>query len=145
MSNPDLEKLVAVVDELDPEVLTTKDIVDLKTWAADRAGFVVVDIQMQQILYATPGAESIFGYVTDEMIGKPLIDLVPDEFKKVHVGHVEGFGKAMQQRSMGRRDKLLYGKERDGETFPVEISLYPRTFKGRSICIANVVRLSKEV
>lgn len=141
----DFDKLVAVVDDLDPSVLTAKDIVDLKTWAADRAGFVIVDIAKQTILYATPGAESIFGFVTDEMVGKPLLDLVPDEFKQVHVGHVEGFGKAMQQRSMGRRDKLLYGKERDGETFPVEISLYPRTFKGRSICIANVVRLSKEV
>lgn len=142
---PDIDKLVAVVDDLDPHVLTIKDITDLKTWAAERAGFVVVDIAEQRILYATEGAEKIFGYVTDEMVGKPLIDLVPDEFKNVHDGHVEGFGKAMQQRSMGRRDKLLYGKERDGGTFPVEISLYPRTFKGRSICIANVVRLSKEV
>lgn len=142
---PDIDKLVAVVDELDPHILTGKDVTDLKTWAADRAGFVVVDIAEQRILYATEGAEKIFGYVTDEMVGKPLIDLVPDEFKNVHEGHVEGFGQAMQQRSMGRRDKLLYGKERDGETFPVEISLYPRTFKGRSICIANVVRLSKEV
>lgn len=143
--NPDIDKLVAVVDDIDPHVLTIKDITDLKTWAAERAGFVVVDIAEQRILYATEGAEKIFGYVTDEMVGKPLIDLVPDEFKNVHDGHVEGFGKAMQQRSMGRRDKLLYGKERDGGTFPVEISLYPRTFKGRSICIANVVRLSKEV
>lgn len=145
MTLPDIDKLVAVVDDLDPHVLTGKDITDLKTWAADRAGFVIVDIQTQSILYATEGAEKIFGFVTDEMIGKPLIDLVPDEFKDVHEGHVEGFGKAMQQRSMGRRDKLLYGKERDGQTFPVEISLYPRTFKARSICIANVVRLSKAI
>jgi PAS domain S-box-containing protein len=143
--NPDIDRLVAVVDELDPHILTAKDVTDLKTWAADRAGFVVVDIEDQSILYATEGAEKIFGYVTDEMVGKPLLDLVPDEFKRVHEGHVEGFGKAMQQRAMGRRDKLLYGKERDGEIFPVEISLYPRTFKGRSICIANVVRLSKEI
>jgi PAS domain S-box-containing protein len=142
---PDIDKLVAVVDDLDPHVLTIKDITDLKTWAADRAGFVVVDIAEQRILYATEGAEKIFGYVTDEMVGKPLIDLVPNEFKQSHVGHVEGFGKSMQARSMGRRDKLLYGKERDGGTFPVEISLYPRTFKGRSICVANVVRLSKEI
>lgn len=142
---PDIDRLVAVVDELDPHILTGKDVTDLKTWAADRAGFVVVDIAEQRILYATEGAEKIFGYVTDEMVGKPLIDLVPDELKTAHEGHVEGFGQAMQQRSMGRRDKLLYGKERDGDTFPVEISLYPRTFKGRSICIANVVRLSKEV
>jgi PAS domain S-box-containing protein len=125
---PDIDKLVAVVDDLDPHVLTIKDITDLKTWAADRAGFVVVDIAEQRILYATEGAEKIFGYVTDEMVGKPLIDLVPNEFKQSHVGHVEGFGKSMQARS-----------------FPVEISLYPRTFKGRSICVANVVRLSKEI
>lgn len=141
----ELQELVKVVDELDPNALTAKDIAEIKAWGADRAGFVLVDIDAKEIVYATPGAERIFGYVTDEMSGLPLRELVPNKYQDVHDGYVEGFGQAMQDRSMGKRDMVLYGKERDGDTFPAEISLFPRKFKKRRLCLANVVRLSKEI
>lgn len=145
MNTGDLDKLINVVDTLDPYSLSDSDIAEIKKWGADKVGFILVDIKTQKIIYATPGAEAIFGYVTEQMTGLDLIQLVPDEFKGIHPRHVEGFGKAMQARSMGRRDKPLYGRERDGATFPVEIGLFPRTFKGRDVCLANVVRLSKEL
>lgn len=141
----DMDALVNAVDKLDPLSLSESDITEIKKWGADKVGFILVDIKTQKIIYATPGAEAIFGYVTDQMTGRDLIELVPEEFQKIHPRHVEGFGKQMAQRSMGRRDKPLYGKERDGATFPVEIGLFPRTFKGRDVCLANVVRLSKEL
>lgn len=145
MSTSDMSALVNAVDKLDPFSLSESDITEIKKWGADKVGFILVDIKTQKIIYATPGAEAIFGYVTDQMTGRDLVELVPEEFQKVHPQHVDGFGKQMAQRSMGRRDKPLYGKERDGATFPVEIGLFPRTFKGRDVCLANVVRLSKEL
>jgi PAS domain S-box-containing protein len=141
----DLEALAKVVDEIDPSVLTKKDIEEIKAWGADKVGFVLVDVETQKIVYATPGAEGIFGYVTDEMVGLDLVALVPDEFRSAHTGHVEGYGRHLQTRSMGRRDTVLYGRERDGATFPVEIGLFPRQFRKRKLVLANVVRLSKEV
>lgn len=138
-----LEALIKVVDDLDPYTLSDSDIVEIKKWGADKVGFVLIDIETQKITYATEGAEKIFGYVTDEMVGLALVELVPEEYRSVHAEHVRGFGEAMQARSMGRRDKPLLGRERDGETFPVEIGLFPRKFKGRKVCLANVVRLSK--
>lgn len=141
----ELDDLVRVVDELDPYVLTGKDIAEIKAWGADKVGFVLVDIETKTIVYATPGAERIFGYVTDELNDLPLRTLVPNEFQEIHDHHVEGFGQAMQDRSMGKRDTVLYGKERDGKTFPVEIGLFPRKFRKRKLCLANVVRLSKEI
>src|SRR5690242_15591745 len=104
-----LDDLVAVVDDLDPSVLTARDIAEIKAWGADRVGFVLVDVETQKIVYATPGAESIFGYVTDEMVGLDLVALVPEAYRPAHVGHVEGFGQHMQARSMGKRDSTLYG------------------------------------
>lgn len=141
----DLDKLVAVVDELDPDKLTARDKEDILKWGADKIAFVLVDVFQQKILHATPGAESLFGYVTDEMTDLDLVELVPEPLRAAHVQHVERFGEAMQTRSMGRRDMVLMGRERDGSTFPVEISLYPRKFGRRKLCLANVVRLSKEV
>lgn len=141
----ELDKLVAVVDEIDPTVLTGSDIADIMKWGADQVGFVLVDAQTQKVVHATPGAERLFGYITDEMIGKDLTDLVPEDLRGAHVKHVEEFEKSMVTRSMGRRDTTLYGRERDGKTFPVEISLFPRQFRKRRLVLANVVRLSKEV
>lgn len=145
MSTPEIDSLIKVVDQIDPFTLTDNDIADIKKWGADRIGFVLIDLDTQKIIYATPGAELIFGYVTDEMTGLALIELVPDNYKSDHAKHVEGFAQAMTTRSMGRRDTPLFGKKRDGQTFPVEIGLFPRKFKGRKVCLANVVNLSKEI
>jgi PAS domain S-box-containing protein len=142
---PEIDHLIKVVDQIDPFTLTEADITDIKKWGSDKIGFVLIDLETQKITYATPGAEAIFGYVTDEMSGLDLVELVPKEFSTVHVDHVRGFAGAMETRSMGRRDSPLFGKKRNGETFPVEIGLFPRKFKGRKVCLANVVNLSKEV
>ncbi len=141
----ELDNLVRVVDELDPSALTAKDIADIKAWGADRVGFVLVNMDSQNVLFATPGAEAIFGYMPDEMVGLSLIELVPDEFKDVHPQHVANFNQDPIPRSMGRRDRPLRGKQRDGRTFSVEIGLFPRKFRNLRLCLANVVRLSKEI
>jgi PAS domain S-box-containing protein len=139
-----MDALIKVVDELDPFTLTESDITEIKKWGADRVGFVLVDMKSQKILFATPGAENIFGYMPDEMTGLDLVQLVPEEFQSIHPTHVEGFNENPIPRSMGRRDRPLSGKQRDGKTFPVEIGLFPRKFKSLRVCLANVVRLEKE-
>lgn len=141
--NNDIQDLVNVVDQLDPGALSAKDIEEIKKWGADNVGFILMDMTTQVILYATPGAEKIFGYMQDEMINLNITALVADEFQSVHPQHVAGFNEHPGPRSMGKRGSELYGKERDGVTFPVEIGLFPRKFKGRRVCLANVVRLSK--
>lgn len=141
----ELDELAKVVDEIDPNVLTAKDIAEIKAWGADRVGFVLVNMDTQKVLFATPGAEVIFGYMPDEMVGLDLTDLVAEAFKEVHPHHVGGFNKAPAMRSMGRRDRPLSGRQRDGDEFPVEIGLYPRQFGKLRLCLANVVRLSKEI
>lgn len=140
----ELEQLVKVVDDLDPNVLTARDTEDILKWGADKVGFVLVD-NHQKILHATSGAESIFGYVTSEMTGLDLIELVPEHLRSNHENHVNQFFESMATRSMGRRGMELLGRERNGATFPVEISLFPRKFGKRKLCLANVVRLSKEI
>lgn len=145
MSAPQLDKLAAVVDELDPNTLSRRDIEEIKAWGADRIAFVLVDVDEQKIVYATEGAEKAFGYVTDEMNGLSLSELVPEAFRANHDHYVEDFGQAMETRSMGKRDSALQGRERSGKTFPVEIGLFPRKFRGKKYCLANVVRLDKQL
>lgn len=140
----DIDDLTKAVDKLDPATLTASEIADLKAWGADKAAFIIVNLSTQVILFATQGAEEVFKYMPGEMNGMPLLELVPEEFKSIHPSHVEGFNADPMPRSMGKRDRPLRGRERNGTTFEVEIGLYPRKFKSLRICLANVVRLAKE-
>lgn len=137
------EKLKEVVESLgfDP---SPSELRDLKEWAADKAAFVFVDMDTQTVLYATPGAEEVFGYMPDEMRGLPLLALIPEGRKEDHTGYVEGFNHNPTDRSMGKRHSHLSGRRRDGSEFPAEIGLFPRAWKGRRICLANVVRVVKQ-
>lgn len=139
----ELKQLVEVIETLEP-TLTASEVNSIKEWAAEKVGLVIVDMESQKILYATPGAEEIFGYMRDELTGKDLIILVPDSFKHVHPDHVKGFNEEPKDRSMGKRDRPLYGKKRDGTQFPAEIGLFPRQWKKYRLCLANVVQLMKE-
>jgi PAS domain S-box-containing protein len=143
-NTPELERLVAVVDQIDPGVLTKADVDEIKAWGADKVGFILVDMDTQQILFATQGAEEIFGYMRDEMTGLDLVAIVPEQYRSIHPRHVANFNASPRSRSMGKSESPLYGKERDGAIFPVEIGLFPRKWKAKRLCLANVVRLSKE-
>ena len=145
MSTPHLDKLAAVVNDLDPHALSVKDVDDIKKWAAEKVGLICVDMDTQKILFATTGAEEIFRYMPGEMVGLDLVAIVPSEYMKAHPQHVEGFNHSPRARSMGKSESPLFGKERDGKTFPAEIGLFPRQFNALRICVANVVRLDKEL
>lgn len=85
-------------------------------------GVVVAD-QKQRILIFSKGAEEIFGYAQDEILGQPLERLMPPGFRKSHREHVRRFAaSATQARRMDKRAEIL-GQRKDGETFPLEAGL----------------------
>ena len=72
------------------------------------------------------GAEKIFGYESEEILGQPLDLLLPEQFRIAHQQHISKFdassdtsGKA---RRMGERGGIL-GMRRDGRQFPAEASI----------------------
>jgi two-component system, cell cycle sensor histidine kinase and response regulator CckA len=67
-------------------------------------------------------AERLFGYGRDELVGRPVEILVPDEARAVHPGHRAGYVADPRPRPMGAGMELA-GRRRDGSTFPAEISL----------------------
>jgi PAS domain S-box-containing protein len=68
--------------------------------------------------------EKMFLYMRDEIIGKEVEILIPEQFSSQHPDHRENFFADAKARGMGIGLEL-YGIRKNGEQFPVEISLSP--------------------
>lgn len=96
---------------------------------------VAVDAD-QRIVSFNRGAETLFGYVQEEVLGKPLDMLVPDELANGHRAHVEQFaGESHSARLMGER-RNIRGRRKDGSDFPAEASIVKLEVEGKSVLAA---------
>jgi PAS domain S-box-containing protein len=77
----------------------------------------------QRIVLFNQGAETVFGYASNEVMGQPLDILLPQRFAHSHRGHIEAFAKSPEvSRSMGQR-REVFGRRKDGSEFPAEASI----------------------
>lgn len=100
-------------------------------------GIVVVNSNGKIVIVNTQ-AEKMFGYVREELLGRPVEILVPEKVQAKHVSLRNGYIHNPKTRPMGA-GRALTGKRKDGSEFPVEISLSPlETEKGT--LITSIIR-----
>ncbi|MEV4281534.1 ATP-binding protein [Actinoplanes xinjiangensis] len=78
--------------------------------------------QSGRIVFANAQTLRLFGYDRDELLGRPIEILVPDDVVAAHYGLREKYFAAATHRAMGA-GKPLYARRKDGSVFPAEISL----------------------
>jgi PAS domain S-box-containing protein len=76
------------------------------------------------ILFANAQVSALFGYELAEIAGRPVEMLLPERYRVRHVPHRERYGASMGVRPMGS-GLPLFARRKDGDEFPVEISLSP--------------------
>ena len=77
----------------------------------------------QQITLFNKGAEQIFGYAAEEVLGKPLAMLMPSRLAGAHHQHVSKYAqKGASARQMAERG-AIFGRRKDGTEFPAEASI----------------------
>jgi len=77
------------------------------------------------------GAETMFGYTAEEMIGKPEAILMPERYREVHKEGLERFRRTGRGHIVGDTVEFS-GLRKDGSEFPLEVSLSTwRTDQGR--------------
>ncbi len=65
-----------------------------------------------------------FGYNPDELIGKPIEKLIPEDFQKKHTRLRGEYQRSPITRPMGI-GLSLFGRRKDGSQFPVDVNLSP--------------------
>ena len=84
-------------------------------------GIISAD-QAGQIVSWNGGAQAIFGYTDDEVIGQPLTVLMPDRYRVLHGDGLKRFMTTGESRVIGKTIELA-GRRKDGIEFPLELSL----------------------
>lgn len=94
--------------------------------------------QNQQIILFSQQAEEIFGYEAEEVLGQSLDLLLPKCSQESHAGDGEqsGIGEASRQAMTKRLDLLAIRK--NGEEFPLQVTISKREHKGELIFTAII-------
>ena len=99
-------------------------------------GLIVCDAS-GTILLVNAEASRMFGYGSDELVGKKVDVLVPAGVRPHHGSYVTGYTSAPRLRPMGSGLDLK-GSRKDGSEFPVEISLAPIQTDGGLMVTAGI-------
>ena len=95
-----------------------------------------------EILQVNDAALEIFGYGREELLGRPVDWLLPQELQPGHATHREFYFSEPEVRSMGKgRD--LHGLRKDGSTVPLEIGLSSVSTESGSIALAFISDISE--
>jgi len=86
----------------------------------------------------------VFGYEREDLIGEKIEVLIPTEFRGGHIALRDGFFQNSSVRLMSEKLEL-YAERKDGEHFPVEISLSPVAGERQVIAVIRDMTIRKQL
>ncbi len=99
--------------------------------------------QAGTIMMANEQISALFGYSSEELLGKPPEMLLPESLRVVHRAHRQHYFTTPRTRSMGAGLQLL-GRCKDGTQFPVDISLRPVLLQDELLVIGAIRDMSEQ-
>lgn len=98
---------------------------------ADSATDAIVAVdEDNRISFFSRGAEATFGYSANEILGKTVTLIMPEEHHAAHKAGFQRYLETRQPRIMGKVIELA-GRRKNSEIFPLELSLSVATVGGR--------------
>ena len=89
--------------------------------ATTQDAVISIDRQARIVLF-NPGAERIFGYTRNEIVGQKVNLLMAEPYATEHDGYIERYEKTGEARAIGRI-RTVTAKRKNGELFPIELSV----------------------
>ena len=98
---------------------------------------IIVCDEKHIILLVNKQTEKMFGYAPDELLGKAIEILIPEQLRDAHARHQQSYIQQPQIRSMGQGLNIM-GRRKDGSLFPADIALSAQQYHGHLIFTAIV-------
>jgi PAS domain S-box-containing protein len=102
---------------------------------------IVIVTHHGEIVRVNHQTEALFAYERKELEGQKVEILIPENLRPGHIASREQFSRQPAVRAMGL-GKELYGRRRNGQHFPVEISLSPLEHGDETLVIAAIRDIS---
>ncbi|GJL62544.1 MAG: transcriptional regulator [Nitrospirales bacterium] len=83
---------------------------------------IIIGDQGGNILFWNSGAQAIFGYQSDDVVGKSLTLLMPERYRLAHLRGMARFCGTGEARLIGKTFEL-HGLRKTGDEFPLELTL----------------------
>jgi PAS domain S-box-containing protein len=104
---------------------------------------VVCTDEAQRIVFFNQGAQRVFGWAAEEVVGQSLEILIPARYRPGHGERVAGFRHGDRPaRRMGERG-TIYAVRKDGSEFPAEATISKSEAQGRVILTAILQDISE--
>ncbi len=104
------------------------------------SGIIMVDAEGAIVLINSQ-VEEIFGYSSEELIGRPIGVLLPDDVQQSHPALRSSYMVNPTKRPMGA-GRNLHGRRKDGSLVPLEIGLNPHRSGDDCFVLASIVDIS---
>lgn len=105
---------------------------------------ILVISQKGEIELSNPCADTLFGYGTAELIGKPVELLIPEDLRARHTDFRKKYFDAPKARPMGLGIEL-HARKKNGDIFPVAISLGHYELDGEKLAFAFITDITDHV
>jgi PAS domain S-box-containing protein len=105
-------------------------------------GLVIID-DTGIVQVFNPACESMFGYRTDEVVGRNVSMLMPSLHRDEHDRYLARYRETGRKRIIGRQRELEARRE-DGTVFPIALSVGEAEVEGRRFFIGVIHDLTRE-
>lgn len=107
---------------------------------------VIISIDnSQKIGFVNDAVEALFGYKPKELIGSPLLVLIPPTYRSGHSRHVEGFKSGESATRLMAQRTAVFGMKKDGQMVPLEISILKHKRQGPLSLTAIIRDISERI
>ena len=106
---------------------------------AEATGDAIVTFDSEEhIVYWNPGAEAMFGFAAEEMMGKRLTLVAPGDLREAFKNAVNEVESGGSSSSLAQPVEMI-GRRKDGNTFPLELSFAGWNTR-RGVFLTSIIR-----
>lgn len=107
----------------------------------EQAPCIVTHMKSGLIIFASKRVSDIFGYIYNELEGKTVEDLMPEEYRPRHGANLTAYAKSPKYRNMGKEGMTLKGMRKDQTQFDIKIALEPFYEDGEGFVLATIMEV----